>query len=193
MGTKHFLIIHGTHGSPEGNWFPWLRHELEQRGHTVSLPTFPTPNNQSFETWLEVAQRELVGHDPADTVLIGHSIGAAFALRLAEIVGQPYAAIFAVCPFVCPTNDPDYDALNRSFVDHTFDWPMIRRGAKCWALFAGDNDPYVSYEAALHVAVNLGKQLEIIKGGGHLNAAFGYTRFDALLKAIDTNLNEQTA
>lgn len=51
--TKIFLL-HGSYGSPEGNWFPWLKKELEKLDCTVLIPKFPTPENQSLETWLAV-------------------------------------------------------------------------------------------------------------------------------------------
>ena len=35
--TKVFLI-HGSHGSPEENWFPWLKQELEKAGLEVIVP-----------------------------------------------------------------------------------------------------------------------------------------------------------
>ena len=39
----NIFIIHGTEGYPEENWFPWLKKELEQKGHIVFVPQFPTP------------------------------------------------------------------------------------------------------------------------------------------------------
>jgi len=51
------IIIHGTGGSPNSNWFPWLKSELEKLGHTVFAPKFPTPEKQSLENWLKVFKK----------------------------------------------------------------------------------------------------------------------------------------
>lgn len=181
MQPLHFLIVHGTMGSPEGNWFPWLKRELEARGHVVHLPTFPTPENQSFDTWLAVAQKELVGVDPAHTTLVGHSLGAAFVLRMAEMADQPYRGVCGVAPFVDLLGLLDFDVLNSSFINHAFDWAMIRRNAGAISLYAGDNDPYVPLPFAQKVETALCVRLTVIKGGGHLNAESGYTTFPLLL------------
>jgi hypothetical protein len=42
-GMKKFVIIHGTKGSPEGNWFPWLADFLRQQHAEVVVPRMPTP------------------------------------------------------------------------------------------------------------------------------------------------------
>ena len=35
---KNAIVIHGTEGYPEENWFPWLKKELEQKDYIVSVP-----------------------------------------------------------------------------------------------------------------------------------------------------------
>lgn len=66
------FIFHGTAGSPEGNWFPWAKRELEALGIPTTVPRFPTPEGESLEAWLEIVaeQKEKIG---PDTLLIGHS------------------------------------------------------------------------------------------------------------------------
>ena len=182
MNSRHVLIVHGTKGGPDINWFPWLKKELEDKGHTVSLPRFPTPENQSFDSWLAIAEQHLKNIDPANTILVGHSSGAAFVLRLAERTPTPFHALFAVCPFVDDIGIPEYNALNASFLHHDFDWGKIKRGAQKFVLFAGDNDPYVPSACAEKVARHLSAPLHIIKNGGHLNGESGFHAFDALLR-----------
>ena len=53
----NFIIIHGTNGHPEKNWFPWLKNELDKLGHTVYIPQFPTPDGQNLANWLKVIEK----------------------------------------------------------------------------------------------------------------------------------------
>ena len=38
---KRVFIIHGWTGKPEGDWFPWLKQELETKGFQVQIPEMP--------------------------------------------------------------------------------------------------------------------------------------------------------
>ena len=67
------IIVHGSFGSPEENWFPWLKEELEKFGVKVLVPKFPTPEGQSLENWLK-AFEECRQHLNEETILVGHLV-----------------------------------------------------------------------------------------------------------------------
>ena len=41
LNKSRVVIIHGSYGKPEENWFPWLAEEVRKLGHSATVPTFP--------------------------------------------------------------------------------------------------------------------------------------------------------
>ncbi|MDR1697237.1 MAG: alpha/beta hydrolase, partial [Rickettsiales bacterium] len=144
---------------------------------------FPTPENQSVETW-DMALGPQVPDFGPDTILIGHSCGATYMLHILESLSSPIRASVFVSGFAEKLGDDYFDNQNETFINHDFDWDKIRRNAGKITLFYGDNDPYVSRDAAENFAKNLGAPLTVIPNGGHLNTEFGYTEFPKLLEVL---------
>jgi predicted alpha/beta hydrolase family esterase len=48
---RHFVLLHGSYGSPASNWLPWLADSLQLEGHAISFPILPTPEGQSLKSW----------------------------------------------------------------------------------------------------------------------------------------------
>jgi predicted alpha/beta hydrolase family esterase len=180
---KKAAIIHGTKGSPEGNWFQSVAGELEAGGFRTFIPQFPTPEGQTLTNWLRHFGAE-VGQLDAQSLLIGHSVGAVFALRLLETLKTPISTVVLVSGFTGALGLPDYDALNASFVAGSFDWAHIRAHAENVICLNGDNDPYVPFEQGQEIADSLGVENCIVENGGHLNAEFGFTSFPRLLEEL---------
>jgi len=174
------FIVHGSYGSPEENWFPWLKSELEKAGCWVHAPRFPTPRGQSLASWTRVFA-SFEGTLKDDAVFIGHSVGCAFILSLLEKLERPARAAFLVAGWTGSLGIPRFDTINRSFAERQFDWDRIRAGCRQFHVYASDNDPYVPLGLSAGLAKNLGAQLNLIKGGGHFNDAAGYKRFGVLL------------
>lgn len=181
---KNIIIVHGTKGSPDINWFRWLEKELKADGHTVYIPCVPTPENQSPERWL-AALRDQAPAPDENTVLIGHSIGATFLLHLLETLPAPVAKTLFVSVVMDEINIPEYDTLNKPFLKTPdFDWLTISNNANDIALLHGENDPYVSKEHSEFLQDQIGGELVIIPNGGHLNSESAYNKFPEILTLI---------
>jgi predicted alpha/beta hydrolase family esterase len=175
------VILHGTGGSPDGNWFPWLKNKLESVGHNVYVPRFPTPEGQSVKNWCKVLDKQAPRFG-RNTILIGHSCGAAYILSILEIIKEPIAASIFVSGFMDKLGNDYFDTLNDTFINKKFDWGKIKTNAGKITIFHGDNDPYVSFENVQKLSNKLSTPITVIPNGGHLNSEFGYLEFPEILK-----------
>jgi hypothetical protein len=181
---KNAFIFHGTEGNPKENWFPWLKEKLEEQGHKVYIPQFPSPPNipAKIAEWFDVLKNyeEYINED---TILIGHSLGGIFTLRVLEkLQHQVKAAIFVGTPIgVRPILNYDRD---NSFSSFSFNWPSIPKKAKHFLVFQSDNDPYVALENGNELAKHLNVELNFVPNAGHFNTRAGYTKFDLLLEKL---------
>ena len=178
----NFFIIHGVYANPSANWFPWLKKELEKRGYEVIVPKFPTPLDQSLESWLRVFANYENKIDE-ETIMIGHSLGATFILNYLEQTNKKIKAAFFVAGFFKRLNSP-YDEVNKTFIDKNFDWNKIKNNCRKFIVIASDNDEYISLDLSKELAKNVNAELIIIHNGGHLNKQAGFEKFPMLLDLI---------
>jgi predicted alpha/beta hydrolase family esterase len=180
------FIIHGAYGNPNENWIPWLKEELEKIGCEVFVPRFPTPENQSLETWLKVFgpfQKQV----DENSILIGHSIGANFVLHILEKSDRKIRAAFIVAGAISPVVDPknQVNEINKTFYKKKFNWKRIRENCKDIYTIISDNDPYITMALAEEISKPLGVTLTLIEGGGHFNRKAGYEKFPQLLEMVE--------
>lgn len=180
---KHAIILHGTLGSPDGNWFQWLKAQLEAKGLQVWLPVLPHAEQPSLKEWAEFIYASCPFEINQETLIVGHSSGAILALILAQQNKQPIGGI--VCVSVFHDNSLQWKPNNRLF-DIEFDWQAIQNNAKKLLFIHSDNDPYVPLEQAQYVADNCDAELITIPGQGHFNLeqSEGYKEFPQLLDIL---------
>lgn len=94
---KRAIIIHGFEGNGENHWNPWLKKELEKKGWEVKNPTLPNPSHPDFEESMEFLRKETADFGGNDMV-VGHSLGGYFALKLAE--EKEFGKIVLVAPAI---------------------------------------------------------------------------------------------
>ncbi|MBI4157363.1 serine hydrolase family protein [Candidatus Woesebacteria bacterium] len=187
-----FVILHGTLGSPEINWFPWVAGELEKLGHKTARPQLPTPEGQNPENWVRVI-KEVIGSlgGPDDkTVIIAHNMSPLAACHYLASIDREIRASFFVSGFAKRLNTPEpYPTLNNPFIDKKIDWSKVKTNCPDIICFAGDNDPYVPLGVAKSFSKICGaKKLIVVPGGGHLSETSGFKEFPLLLETIKTEL-----
>jgi predicted alpha/beta hydrolase family esterase len=185
---KRAVILHGTDGKPDSNWFPWLKEKLETEGYEVWVPELPenhTPNREVYNNFL-FGQ----GWDFADNIVIGHSSGAVSVLNLfmdercpKVQLGVMVGAWAGGVPNGYPEDTKDFDNL---FPPEGFNFELIKNKAEKLAFLHGDNDPYCPLEQAQYLAEKLDASLTVIPNGGHLGRQ--YTELPELWGVIEKEI-----
>ena len=186
---KNALILHGAGNNSQGNWFPWLKKELEQKGYKVWAPDLPDSDMPNQQKWLEVIFSNSDWEFNSESVIVGHSSGATFILRILEILPERIAINKAilVSAFLDQGTKPEFFSYKQDLLKQTFNWKKIKDSAKHFYFIASDNDPYqCGQEHAQKLQENLGGELIIQPGQGHFNLEVGeeYRKFPLLLKLI---------
>lgn len=178
----NIFIIHGTAGHPQENWFPWLSEELTKLGHRVIVPQFPTPENQTPETWFSVFEKYKNDFNE-ETILVAHSLGGAFALRILEKFDKKIKATFLVAAPIGIRPIKNWDG-DQPFIGKPFNWTKIKQNSKKITIFHSEDDQMISVGNGIELAKNLDAELIILSNAGHFNAKAGYVKFQLLLEKI---------
>lgn len=178
---KIIYILHGSFGSNEGNWFPWLKEQLEKNNKKVLIPQMPVGvGNQNFENWSNVLNKLDINEN---TVIIAHSIAPIFVCKYLITNQIKVKKLIFVCGFNNYLGiDSDFDAVNEPMFIDNFD--DVKKYCKDIVCYYSDNDPYVKYDVEKAFADKLTDKQYVIKNGGHINAETGYTKFEEILKEI---------
>lgn len=185
---KNALILHGAGNTSQGNWFPWLKGELEKKGYIVWSPDMPNADVPDQQKWLETIFSNKDWVFDAESIIIGHSAGATLTLRILEQL-PPNVKIkqaITVATFLDKGSIPDYFPYKESLVSKQFEWGKIKSSCEKLTFVASDNDQYDCGERHAKVLhEHLGGELIIQTGQGHFNLETGYKEFPLLLKLID--------
>jgi len=177
---SNVFIFHGTEGYPEENWFPWLKEKLENKGHKVFVPQFPYPPvfPAEISEWNEVLDkyREHINEGP---IVIGHSLGGIFALKVLESLDLQIKAVFLTGTPIGIEPILNY-YRDSSLVGFDFVWANIGSHSKDFVVFHSDNDPYVSLDNGETLAKHLGVDLIFVPNAEHFNKKAGYIKFHEL-------------
>lgn len=178
---SNYIILHGSFGSKDGNWFPWLKKQLENKKYKVDVPQMPVGvGNQNYDNWSEELDKLTINEN---TIIIAHSIAPVFVCKYLINNKIRVKKLLFVCGFNNYLGiDTDFDSVNKPmFLDNLEDIKNYCDNIIC---FYSDNDPYVPLNVEKVFADTISNKQHIIANGGHINAESGYTEFQELLKHL---------
>ena len=186
---KRVFIIHGWDGSPEINWFPWLKRELETSGFKVYLPQLPEADNPRIEKWVPVVAK-IVGIPDEETFFVGHSMGCQTIVRYFETLpeGIKVGGVVFVAGFFRKITNLEEDVDVQETANHWLNTPINLTKAKkhfdkSVAIFS-DNDEYVSIDNADDFRDKFSSKIIIEKNKGHFNTKAGVTELPVVLEEL---------
>ncbi len=168
---KQAFIIHGWEGSPESNWFPWVKTELEKNNFDVTVPQMPNADFPKQEEWLSFMQ-EIIGDTDRNIFLIGHSLGVIAILRFLEVLNtnQEIGGAILVSGF---SESLGLVSEIENFFEKEVNYEKVRLHCKKFIVINSDNDPYVPTEKGEILRDKLDAKFIILHGAGHINKGSG--------------------
>lgn len=179
MNKKRVYIIHGWEGTPDSNWFPWLKDQLDAKGFDVIVPSLPDTNYPICSNWLE-CMKKLIGEVNADTYLIGHSLGAIAILRFLESLPEGQKIGGAV--FVAGFSESLGFRETESFFAEPLNYKKIKKTSEKFIAINSDDDPYVPARKGEILRDKLGAEFIIVPKGNHFNEGAGFTKLPIVLE-----------
>lgn len=177
------FLIHGYGGTPTQGWHPWLKAELEARGHQVSAPQMPDTQHPRVDAWTR-ALADTVGEPRADDMFVGHSLGCIAIIRYLLTL-KPGRTV-GRCVFVAGFYEelgPEYEEL-RSFLDDPIDWDAVKGACPSFAVIHSTDDDAVPVWCAENLAMKLCVPIEMHHGYGHFSGSDGVTEAPMVLEKL---------
>jgi predicted alpha/beta hydrolase family esterase len=179
--AKRVFLIHGWHGNPDENWFPWLKTELEKRGIEVISPQMPSKDWPIKEEWVAKI-KEVVGKPDDETYFVGHSLGCISILRYLE--GLDYDVDIGGVVFVAGFSKSIGKAELENFVNPRIKFENVLVHCGNFVCIFSDNDRYVPLEISHDLQKNLEAKTIFEPGKGHFGSRENMKELLAVLEEL---------
>ena len=177
------ILIHGYQASSKTGFFPWLYDALRRQGHEVIAPNLPNPEEPTPEEWTKYLL-EAVGPVDDETIIVGHSLGAAEALRFleaAEARSTPKAVILISPPWMIR------DEKFRGFFMSELDFDVLMWKASRFVVLHSRDDKTIPFDHAEKYVKVLHAKLIEAQDAGH----FQSEEYPEILQAIQDVIEEK--
>ncbi len=176
--VKRVFSIHGWGGSPDTDWHPWLKQELDKKGFKVEVPAMPEPLNPKISSWVSTLKKA-VGKSDKDTYLIGHSIGCQTVLRYIEQMdkNERVGGVILVAGWLhltVDTWDENYtEEIAAPWLNTPIDFDKIKQHTTQIVDFYSEDDPYVPVSDSVLFKERLNAKVISVGNKGHVSKEDG--------------------
>ncbi|XP_069810254.1 serine hydrolase RBBP9 [Dendropsophus ebraccatus] len=177
VSPEKAVIVPGNGGGnvESSIWYGWTKKRLDKiPNFKCLLRNMPDPFTARESVWLPFMESEL--QCDSRTIIIGHSSGAAAAMRFAET--HPVFAIVLVAAYTSDLGDKN--ERESGYFNRPWQWEKIKSNCIHIIQFASTDDPFLPWSEQQEVADNLGVELHKYTDRGH----FQNTEFTDLLDAV---------
>ena len=183
---KKVIVIHGWEGTPNSDWFQWLKKELKKHNIQVEIPEMPETEAPKIESWVSLIKEKIKTADK-DIILIGHSIGCQTILRAIEQspeTTQIEKIILVAGWFTLQGMETEEEeAIAQPWLETPINLDKVKKRVKKIVAIFSDNDPFVSLENVKVFKEKLGAEIIIQPGQEHFN---NKTALIVLKKVLET-------
>ena len=178
------ILVHGWGGSPQRDWFPWLKKELTRKGFNVLVPHMPKTGEPEMHAWVGTLMRT-VGVPRKDDIFVGHSIGCQTILRYFETLSKKerVGKVILVAPWMKLKHmEKEERPIAKPWIETPIDWKHVRAQAQSFTCLFSDNDLYVPLSEKKTFEKKLHAETMVFKKHGHFSAGEGFKRLPVLKK-----------
>ncbi|MDE1871660.1 MAG: alpha/beta hydrolase [Candidatus Micrarchaeota archaeon] len=185
---ERMILVHRWGGTPNSDWYPWIRRMLLERDFEVLVPEMPHTNEPHIGEWVPYLSEVAKGIDE-NTYFIGHSVGCQAIMRYLEELGGDVAvgAVF-IAPWLnligSSLESNEEKELAMEWTSTPIDLHAVKRHLKSsFALFS-DNDPFVPLDDSRIFREELGSRVVIHPKRGHFTEDDGVLELHAAFNEI---------
>uniref|UniRef100_A0A3B3RNB5 Retinoblastoma binding protein 9 n=2 Tax=Paramormyrops kingsleyae TaxID=1676925 RepID=A0A3B3RNB5_9TELE len=174
--SKAVIVPGNGAGSVEHcNWYGWAKKQIDKiAGMSCLLRNMPDPVTARESIWLPFMEKELQCDEK--TIIIGHSSGAAAAMRYAEV-----HKVYAIVLVGAYTSDlGDENEKESGYFSRPWQWDRIRSNCGHIVQFGSMDDPFLPWSEQQQVTESLQAQLYEYTDRGH----FQNTQFPELVRVV---------
>lgn len=181
---KTIIFIHGYNASPEMNWYPEMRRELDKLRVPYRMPILPGGDNPKSAEWLKIID-ETAKSVKKDIILVGHSLGTRALLLYLDQFKTPVKGVLLVSPF----NNSLQNAGNRGegyadFFEYPIDIAEVKKLSPKFIVMHSKDDQRIPFSQGEEIAKELGAEFAVYDGKHHFSRPESYISVLEQLKKL---------